>query len=107
MRKAVWMLLAAVTGHSSAWAQNVDPLYEAAKSEKTVVLWPAGPTAGYEAAAKVFEEKYPGIKVAITGGFSNVLNAKIEDQFKAGKVETDVVVFQTVQDLVGWNKRGL
>ena len=38
--------------------------------------------------------------VSINGGFSNVLNEKIEQQFKAGKLETDLVLFQTAQDYV-------
>jgi ABC-type glycerol-3-phosphate transport system substrate-binding protein len=90
-----------------AAAQTLDQLYEAAKVEKTVVLWGAGPAAGYEAAARAFEQKFPGITVALTGGFSNVLNAQVEEQFKAGKVATDILIFQTVQDFVGWNRRGL
>ena len=35
------------------------------------------------------------------------LNTQIEKQVSADKVETDVVVLQTIQDLVGWNTRGL
>jgi len=97
---------------SPAWleaaaAETIDQLYQAAKAEKTVVLWGAGPTAGYEAAARAFEQKFPGLTVALTGGFSNVLNARIEEQLKANKVETDILIFQTVQDFVGWNRRGL
>lgn len=88
-------------------AQTIDQLYQAAKAEKTVVLWGAGPTAGYEAAAHAFEQQFPGVTVSLTGGFSNVLNAQIEKQFADRKVETDVLIFQTVQDFVGWNKRGL
>jgi ABC-type Fe3+ transport system substrate-binding protein len=96
--------LAALMG--AAQAETADALYAKAKAEGALTLWGAGPTAGYEAAAKAFSEKYPGIEVKITGGFSNVLNAKIEDQLKAKKIETDIAVFQTVQDFVGWNKRG-
>ena len=90
-----------------AQAQTIDQIYEAAKAEKTVVLWGAGPSAGYEAAARAFEQQYPGVTVTLMGGFSNVLNAKVEEQFAAQKVETDVLIFQTVQDFVSWNKRGL
>jgi ABC-type Fe3+ transport system substrate-binding protein len=90
-----------------AAAQTLDQLYAAAKAEKTLVLWGAGPTAGYEAAAKAFEQQYPGISVSLKGGFSNVLNAQVEQQVSARKIETDVLIFQTVQDFVGWNKRGL
>ncbi len=90
-----------------AAAETIDQLYEAAKAEKTVVLWGAGPSAGYEAAARAFEQQYPGVSVTLMGGFSNVLNAKVEEQISAKKVETDVLIFQTVQDFVSWNKRGL
>ena len=91
----------------SASAQTIDQIYEAAKAEKTVVLWGAGPSAGYESAARAFEQQFPGVTVSLMGGFSNVLNAKVEEQFSARKVETDLLVFQTVQDFVNWNKRGL
>ena len=107
MRIAFGLALSAVCFHSPAFAQTMDGLYAAARTEKTLALWGAGPTAGYEAAARAFEKKFPGITVSITGGFSNVLNARIEEQLKARKVETDVVVFQTAQDLVNWNKRGV
>jgi ABC-type Fe3+ transport system substrate-binding protein len=92
---------------AAARAETADELYAKAKVEGSLVLWGAGPTAGYETAARAFEQRYPGIKVAITGGFSNVLNAKVEDQVKAKTIETDLLVFQTVQDFVRWNKRGL
>ena len=97
----------ALCSTTPAMAQNTADLYAKAKAEAMLVLWGAGPTAGYEAAARAFEEKFPGIKISLAGGFSNVLNAKVEDQIKAGKVETDILVFQTVQDFVGWNRRGL
>jgi ABC-type Fe3+ transport system substrate-binding protein len=90
-----------------ASAETIDQIYEAAKAEKTLVLWGAGPSAGYETAARAFEQQFPGITVTLMGGFSNVLNAKIEEQISAKKVETDLLVFQTVQDFVNWNKRGL
>ncbi len=77
-----------------------------AKAEKTLLLWGAGPSAGYEAAVRAFEERFPGIAVSLTGGFSNVLNAKIEAQLAAKKLDADLLIFQTVQDFVGWNKRG-
>jgi ABC-type Fe3+ transport system substrate-binding protein len=114
MRARRTYILAVVVGAaSSAWngvtasAETIDQLYEAAKAEKTVVLWGAGPTAGYETAVRAFEQRFPGITVSLAGGFSNVLNAKVEEQFRTQKVETDVLIFQTVQDFVAWNKRGL
>ena len=75
------MMAAVLTG--AARAETTDQLYAKAKAEGALVLWGAGPTAGYETAVKAFEAKYPGIKVSLTDGFSNVLNAKVEEQVKA------------------------
>jgi len=92
---------------AAALAETIDQIYEAAKAEKSLVLWGAGPSAGYETAVRAFEQQYPGVTVTLMGGFSNVLNAKIEQQLSAKKIETDLLVFQTVQDFVSWSKRGL
>lgn len=97
----------ALLGAAAARAETMDELYAKAKTEGNLVLWGAGPTAGYETAIRAFEQRFPGVTVAITGGFSNVLNAKVEDQVKAKNIQTDLLVFQTVQDFVRWNKRGL
>src|SRR5712675_202629 len=78
---------------AGAGAETIDQIYEAAKGEKSLVLWGAGPTAGYEIAIRAFEQQYPGVTVTLMGGFSNVLNAKIEEQFRAKRVETDLLVF--------------
>src|SRR4249920_2388116 len=79
-------------------AQTVDQLYASAKEEKALVLWVAGPIGGYETAARAFEQKFAGITVSLTGGFSNILNARIEEQVRAQKVETDLAILQTIQD---------
>ena len=50
--------------------------------------------------------KFPGLTVSIEGGFSNVLNQKIEQQFKDGKLQADMVLFQTAQDFVRWKQQG-
>jgi ABC-type Fe3+ transport system substrate-binding protein len=101
------VVLAGLYCDMTAAAQTMDQLYAMAKPEQKLVLWAAGPTAGYERAVRAFEQKFPGLMIALMGSFSNVLNAKIEDQIQAKKVETDVVIFQTVQDFVNWKKRGL
>ena len=43
----------------------------------------------------------------MTGGFSNVLNDKINQQIKDKKLEVDLALFQTVQDFVAWKKEGV
>jgi ABC-type Fe3+ transport system substrate-binding protein len=46
------------------------------------------------------------IAVSVTGGFSNVLNERIEKQMADRKPEVDIAFFQTVQDFVSWKKQG-
>ena len=72
------------------------------RSEGAFVFYVGGPTAPWEAKAKIFEQRYPGIKVSITGGFSNVLDKKIDQQLKDDKLEVDAAIFQTLQDFVRW-----
>jgi ABC-type Fe3+ transport system substrate-binding protein len=91
---------------STARAETMDQLYEKAKAEKSLVIWKGGPVADYERWGKEFEAKFPGIKVSVTGGFSNVLDVRIDQQIKDKKVEVDYAVFQTVQDFVRWKKQG-
>ena len=89
-----------------ARGQSLDALYEKAKAEGSVALYTGGPTAPWDAAAKEFSARYPGIAVSVTGGFSNVLDKKIDAQLAAGKLEVDLAVFQTLQDFVRWKQQG-
>ena len=67
------------------------------KPKARSVLYVGGPTGAVEATARIFEQRYLGIKVAITGGgFSNVLDKKIDPQIKDGRLEVDTVIFQTL-----------
>jgi ABC-type Fe3+ transport system substrate-binding protein len=100
-------LLLALCSGAEVNAQTPDQLYTAAKAEGSVVLWAAGPSRGYESAAHAFEQRFPGITVSLTAGFSNVLNTRMEEQFRAQKIETDVAIFQTIQDFIAWKRRGL
>ena len=70
-----------------AAAQSLDELYAKAKGESALSFYVGGPTAPWEARAKIFEERYPGIQITIGGGFSNVLDKKIDAQLAAGKLE--------------------
>jgi ABC-type Fe3+ transport system substrate-binding protein len=90
----------------AARAQGADPVYAAAKAEGAFVLYVGGPTAPWEASARIFELRYPGIKVSITGGFSNVLDKRIDKQLADGKLEVDTAIFQTLQDFVRWRAEG-
>jgi spermidine/putrescine-binding protein len=87
-------------------AETIDELYAKAKLEKSLVIYAGGPVSNYEPLAREFESKFPGLTVTIEGGFSNVLNQKIERQFKDNKLEADMVLLQTAQDFVRWKGQG-
>jgi ABC-type Fe3+ transport system substrate-binding protein len=89
-----------------ARAQSLDNLYAKAKTEGAFSFYVGGPTAPWEARAKVFEQRYPGIKISIGGGFSNVLDHKIDQQIAAGKLEVDAAILQTIYDFVRWKADG-
>lgn len=91
---------------SPALPQSLDSLYRKAKVEGALLLYVGGPTAPWEAAAKEFSARYPGIQVSVTGGFSNVLDKKIDEQLATGKLELDAAFFQTLQDFVRWKQQG-
>ncbi len=91
---------------SPARAQSLDALYDKAKTEGALLLYTGGPTAPWDAAAKEFSARYPGVNVSVTGGFSNVLDKKIDAQISAGKLEVDLAMFQTLQDFVRWRQQG-
>jgi ABC-type Fe3+ transport system substrate-binding protein len=88
-------------------AQSADQLYDKAKEEKSLVLYSGGPAEPYERMAKEFSERYPGITIAVTGGFSNVLDRKIDEQLAAHRLDVDMAFFQTVQDFVAWKRAGV
>jgi ABC-type Fe3+ transport system substrate-binding protein len=89
-----------------AQAQSLDELYAKAKDEGAFAFYVGGPTAPWDARAKLFEERYPGIKISIGGGFSNVLDQKIDQQIAAGKLEVDAAILQTIYDFVRWKADG-
>lgn len=89
-----------------ASAQSLDALYAKAKTEGAFTLYVGGPTAPWEAMAKTFNQKYPGIAVSISGGFSNVLDKRIDAQIAAGKLQVDAAILQTIADFVRWKSNG-
>jgi len=104
---AAGALAALMLGAAASAAETLDQLYEKAKTEKTLVLYTGGPAAPWESSAKAFAASFPGLDVAVTGGFSNVLDAEIDAQIKAGKLKVDMAAFQTAQDFVRWKKEGV
>lgn len=89
-----------------ATAQGLTGLYDLAKKEGQVNLYGGGPARIYTGWAKMFEEKFPGIKVNIRGDRSTALAESIDAQVKAGKMEVDLTMLQTIQDFVRWKKGG-
>lgn len=89
-----------------ARAQSLDALYAKAKDEGAFAFYVGGPTAPWEARVKAFGERYPGITVSIGGGFSNVLDRKIDQQLAAQKLEVDAAILQTIADFARWKADG-
>jgi ABC-type Fe3+ transport system substrate-binding protein len=102
----VSLLASFVVGALPARAETMDELYEKAKLEKTLAFYGAGPASSHDRWMREFQQKFPGISIAFTGGLSNGLNRKIEQQLAAGKMETDFAIFQTIQDFAKWKARG-
>ena len=80
-------LFAAVLFAAAVRAQSMDELYAAARQEGALAFYAGGPTAPWEAFSKDFTARYPGIKVSITGGFSNVLDRQVDAQLAAADFE--------------------
>jgi ABC-type Fe3+ transport system substrate-binding protein len=91
---------------ASAQAETIEELYAKAKLEKSLVIYAGGPVSNYEPLAREFERKFPGLTVTIDGGFSNVLNQRIEQQFEDKRLQADMVLLQTAQDFVRWKGQG-
>jgi ABC-type Fe3+ transport system substrate-binding protein len=94
------------TATRPAQPQSLDALYAKAKDEGALAFYAGGPTAPWEARAKAFAALYPGIVVSIGGGFSNVLDHKIDQQIAAQKLEVDAAILQTIADFVRWKAEG-
>jgi ABC-type Fe3+ transport system substrate-binding protein len=97
---------AAIVCAAPLHAQTMDELYEKAKLEKTVALVAAGPSEPYDHWIREFQQAYPGVTISFTGGLSNGLNRKVSQQILDKKVESDVAIFQTIQDFVRWKRQG-
>jgi ABC-type Fe3+ transport system substrate-binding protein len=89
-----------------ARAETMDALYAKAKREGSLVLYGGGPAEPYERWAKEFQERFPGVAMSVTGGYSNVLDLEIDKQIAEKRLAVDIAVFQTVQDFVAWKRKG-
>ena len=101
-----WTAAALMWSASQLQAQTMDELYEKAKLEKSVALVAAGPSEPYEHWIREFQQRYPGVTVSFTGGLSNGLNRNINQQIASKKMESDIAIFQTIEDFVRWKREG-
>lgn len=106
-RVIVVVSLGAIGIAQAASAQGIEQFYEAAKKEGALVLYGGGPSTLYEPWAREFEQRFPGIKVTVKAGSSNVLDQEIDAQMKSGKLQVDMAVLQTIQDYERWKKAGV
>jgi ABC-type Fe3+ transport system substrate-binding protein len=107
-KRRVFLLAVALAllGAAPARTETMDQLYQKAKPEGALVFYSGGPVEPYERWAQEFMAKFPGITVKVEGGFSNVLDSKINQQIAAKNMEVDMALLQTVQDFVDWKKAG-
>ncbi len=101
---AGFVLVGLVSG--AAAAETMDALYAAAKKEGALVLVGGGPAPQYERFARDFEQRFPGIQVAVTGGPSNVHAGEIDQQLAGRALRIDLALLQTVQDFERWKSAG-
>jgi ABC-type Fe3+ transport system substrate-binding protein len=104
--RALCAAAASLAALVAARAETIDEIYAKARAEGSLVIYKGGPVVDYERWSKEFEALFPGIKVSVTGGFSNVLDARIEEQLKAKQLSVDFAVFQTIQDFIRWKRQG-
>ena len=110
MRTAIAGAVALVLGQPpmpTAHAESFDQLYAKAKAEGALNIYGGGPVRLYEGWIKEFEQRFPGIKVALTGGYAGGLAPKIDKEIAAKKVEVDIVTFQAVQEFIRWKAEGV
>ena len=104
--RSALFLTSLFTCAASAQAESIDELYAKAKDEQTLTLYGAGPTGSHDRWIRDFQQKFPGVRVAFTGGLSNGLNRMVEQQLASNKVGVDLAIFQTIQDFAKWKQRG-
>jgi ABC-type Fe3+ transport system substrate-binding protein len=104
---AVALALALAVLPSPLAAQTMAELYDKARQEGALTIYGGGPTSLYEVPARAFEQQYPGIKVTIHAGFSNVHNQAINAQLKAGMLDADLAILQTAGDFIVWKREGV
>ena len=100
-----WALAAMAT--SPMHGETLDEIYAKAKAEGALSIYGGGPARLYEGWIKEYEARFPGVKVALTGGFAGGLAPAIDKQIAAKKLEVDFVTFQAVQEFIRWKHEGV
>ncbi|WP_394850838.1 extracellular solute-binding protein [Pendulispora brunnea] len=83
-----------------------ESLYFSAKKERRLDLYASGPSSIYRDAIGRFEDRFPGIEVNLTNGYAGTLASSIDAQRKAGAVEADLALLQSIQDFERWRNDG-
>jgi ABC-type Fe3+ transport system substrate-binding protein len=86
--------------------ETLDGLYARARKEGVLNLYGGGPAFWYADWAAQFKAAFPEIAVNFSGGFSNQLAPRIDQQIASGRMECDVAVLQTLQDFARWKTKG-
>jgi extracellular solute-binding protein len=110
MRMLFAALLAAVLSGSLASplrAETLEEIYAKAKGEGALSIYGGGPARLYEGWVKEYEERFPGIKVRVTGGYAGGLAPAIDKQIAERKIDVDFVTFQAVQEFIRWKREGV
>src|SRR6266702_343680 len=79
------------TASSPSAATDMAALYEAAKKEGEVVFYGSLNSEAAEPLVKVFEQRYPGVKVTGVRASSEKLVQRFATEVKAGKILADVL----------------
>jgi ABC-type Fe3+ transport system substrate-binding protein len=85
---------------------TVDEIYALALQEGALNIYAAGPRLLTEEWTDLFAQEYPGIGIEIKNGTSGALAGEIDMQRRAGHLQADIAILQTVQDFVRWKADG-
>jgi ABC-type Fe3+ transport system substrate-binding protein len=101
------LMLAALALGAPASAEDLQALYQQARSEGELNLYGGGPARLYEPWIAEFKQQFPGIRVQFTGGYAGDLAPAIDRQLAQGRLQVDFVTFQAVQEFLRWRAAGV
>ena len=89
-----------------AQQQSLQDIYEAAKKEGTVVWYVTFPLDEATPIARIFEERYPGIKVEIVRGSGTRLAERFETEYRANRQMCDVFTGALLDPFLAYKRSG-